>query len=100
MRTVKKTEKMQFVKEGETGKKLQTPAASILDRAQSSEMVVDLKRRLVFPSVAQTKQNPDMVIWSAKDNCLVMVELTVPWESRCEEAMERKTTKYADTNKR
>ncbi|KAH3719052.1 hypothetical protein DPMN_061880 [Dreissena polymorpha] len=36
-RTVKKTGKMQFVKEGETVKKQQTPAASILD----------LKRRLV-----------------------------------------------------
>ena len=95
-RTVKETRKMQFVKEGETIKKQQAQAASILDRAQSWEMVVDLKRRLVFPSVVQTTQRPDMVIWSAKDKCLVMVELTVPWESRCDEAMERKTAKYAD----
>ncbi len=43
-------------------KKQQTPA-SILDRAQSWEMVVDLKRKLVFPSVVQTTQRPDMVIW-------------------------------------
>ena len=95
-RTVKETRKMQFVKEGETIKKQQAQAASILDRAQSWEMAVDLKRRLVFPSVVQTTQRPDMVIWSAKDKCLVMVELTVPWESRCDEAMERKTAKYAD----
>ncbi|KAH3835179.1 hypothetical protein DPMN_108526 [Dreissena polymorpha] len=45
---------MQFVKEGETIKQQQTQAASILDRAQSLEMVVDLKRRLVFPSPDNT----------------------------------------------
>ncbi|KAH3755339.1 hypothetical protein DPMN_190030 [Dreissena polymorpha] len=85
---VNKTGKMQFVKEGETAKKQQTPAASTLDCAQSKEMVVDLKRRLIFPSVAQTTQ--------CLDKCLVMVKLTVHWESRCDEAMERNTAKYAD----
>ena len=29
-------------------------------------------------------------------SCLVMVELTVPWESRCEEAYERKKAKYSE----
>ncbi|KAH3862977.1 hypothetical protein DPMN_025953 [Dreissena polymorpha] len=28
-------------------------------------------------------------IWSTKDKKLVMIELTVPWETRCDEAYER-----------
>lgn len=57
-------------------------------------MSVDLKQKLVFPNIIQTTLRPDIVLWSNKDKCLIMVELTVPWESRCEEAFERKKAKY------
>jgi len=59
-------------------------------------MSVDLKQKLVFPNIIQTTFRPDIVIWSDKDKCLVMVELIVPWESRCEETYERKKAKYSD----
>ena len=39
---------------------------------------------------------PDIVIWSDIDKRLVMVGLTVPWESRCEEAYARKMSKYTE----
>ncbi|XP_063051962.1 major histocompatibility complex class I-related gene protein-like [Engraulis encrasicolus] len=57
-------------------------------------MRVDLGRRLQFPDVVQTTLRPDIVLWSTKDEKLVLVELTVPWEEGCEEAYERKATKY------
>ena len=60
------------------------------------EMTVDLKKKLVFPDVVQTTLRPDIVIWSDIDKRLVMVELTVPWETRCEEAYERKLSKYTE----
>ena len=43
---------------------------------------------------------PDIVLWSETEKKLVVIELTVPWETRCEEAYERKKANYlssADT---
>ena len=87
---------IQFVKEGQKAPKQSQPTNSILDESDKWEMSVDLKQKLVFPNIIQTTLRPDIVIWSDKDKCLVMVELTVPWESRCEEAYERKKAKYSD----
>ena len=36
-----------------------------------------------------------LVMWSAREKCIIIVELSVPWEEGCEEAAERKTSKYA-----
>jgi len=47
-------------------------------------MKVDLGKQLVFPNIIHTAQRPDIVIWSPNDRKLVMVELTVPWETRTE----------------
>ena len=57
-------------------------------------MKVDLRRRLVFPDVIQTTQRPDIVLWSAEDKKIIIIELTVPWEEGCNEAHERKSSKY------
>ena len=58
-------------------------------------MLVDLHRRLKFPSeIAETTLRPDIVIWSKKTKQVVLVELTVPWEERMEEAHEKKKAKY------
>ncbi|XP_069114448.1 uncharacterized protein [Argopecten irradians] len=62
----------------------------ILDGAQNWEMRVDLDRRLGFPDIIQTNLRPDILLWSTQGKKMVMVELTVPWEERCEEAFERK----------
>jgi hypothetical protein len=59
-------------------------------------MAADLGKKLVFPDIVPTALRPDIVLWSNTSKRLVMVELTVPWESRCEDAFERKTAKYAD----
>ena len=87
---------IQFAKEGQTVKKKPLTTPSILDEGEQLEMLVDLKKKVVFPNIVQTTLRPDIVIWSEKNKRLAMIELTVPWESRCEEAFERKTAKYAD----
>ncbi|XP_052238637.1 uncharacterized protein LOC127849934 [Dreissena polymorpha] len=38
----------------------------------------------------------DIVLWSETGKKLVTIELTVPWETRCEEAYERKKEKYIE----
>ena len=43
--------------------------------------------------IAVTNKRPDIVIWSAKTKQAVLLELTVPWEERTEEAYERKNLK-------
>ena len=57
-------------------------------------MKVDTGKQLVFLNIIHTAQRPDIVIWSPNDRKLMMVELTVSWETRCEEAYERKMAKY------
>lgn len=66
----------------------------ILDSSTSWEMQVDHGRRLVFPDVIHTNLCPDIVLWSHKGKKIVMVEFTVPWEERCEEAYQWKKLKY------
>ena len=87
---------IKFVKEGQTAKKARTAATAILDESERWEMKVDLGKQLVFPDIVHTTQRPDIVIWSPKDKKLVMIELTVPWETRCDEAYERKMGKYTE----
>ena len=83
-----------FIKEGQTGKKTKAPTTSIIDETDCWEMKVDLGKQLFFPNIIHTAQRPDIVIWSPNDRKLMMVELTVSWETRCEEAYERKMAKY------
>ena len=59
-------------------------------------MKADLGIQLVFPNIDHTTKRPDIVIWSPNDKTLVIVELTVPWETRCVEAYERKMAKYTE----
>jgi glycerol kinase len=59
-------------------------------------MEVDLSKKLVFPSIDLTNLRSYIVLWSEKEKKLVMIELTVPWETRCEEAYERKKAKYTE----
>ena len=59
-------------------------------------MRVDLGRKLHFPQVVETSLKPDMVIWSEEAKRIMLIVLTVPWEDGCEEASEKKATKYQD----
>ena len=61
------------------------------------EMLVDVGKKLQFPRIiATTSLRPDIVLWSSGTKKVAMVELTVPWEERPEEAHHLKSTKYSD----
>ena len=72
--------------------------SSILGGTTGWNMEVDLGKRasLVFPDVVQTTLSPDIVLWSKTRKKLIVIELTVPWETRCEVAYERKKAKYTE----
>ena len=86
-----------FVKEGQEAKVTSSSSRiGVLATAQSWEMKVDLERKLQFPDVVQTTLRPDIVVWSSHGKKIVVIELTVSWEERCDEAYERKAAKYAE----
>lgn len=69
----------------------------ILSTAGDWKMEADLDKQLRFPEeIAVTTSRPDIVLWSPSTKQVVMLELTVPWEERMEEANERKSTKYQE----
>ena len=83
-----------FVKPDESGKPQPTKKTSILDGTTGRNLEVDLGKKLVLPGIVQTNLRPDIIRWSETGKQLIMIELTVPWETRCEEAYERKKAKY------
>jgi len=88
---------MPFVKEGQTpSRKTKNSHLGILGGASDWEMRVDLGKKLVFPEIVETTLRPDVVLWSSSRKKLVIVELTVPWKTRCLSAHERKREKYDD----
>lgn len=63
------------------------PAATLLSSASYEELQDDLGRQLKFQEyVTPMSLTPDMVLKSSKH--LLLVELTVHWEDRMEEANE------------
>ena len=46
--------------------------------------------------IAVTNYRPDIVLWSQSTRQVILVELTVPWDDRMEEAFESKKAKYQD----
>ena len=73
-----------------------TSSAGILTSARDWQLLVDLEHQLKFPShIAVTTLRPDIVLVSESTKKAVLLELTVPWEDRLEEAFERKLSKYA-----
>ena len=94
-RVSSKLEFISFQKSGEKGTAAAKREHGILSTAADWEMVADIGRRMSFPQqVAVTQSRPDIVLWSAASRQVVMLELTVPWEERVEEANERKRLKY------
>ena len=91
-----KAASIQFVREGEKPPATVTAKPSLLQKAHSWEMKVDLGGRLKFPQFVQTSLRPDVVLWSEESKKIILIELTVPWEEGCELAFERKNAKYQD----
>lgn len=57
-------------------------------------MRADLKKQLKFPEeIAHTSLRPDIVLRSKDTKQVVIMERTVPWEERIEEAYECKLKK-------
>ena len=69
--------------------------ASILSKASDWEMRVDIGKQLQIPTeITITNLRPDLILFSRKQKCLLILELTVPWETRIDENHERKRLKY------
>lgn len=60
-------------------------------------MTVDLDRQPKIPAhITQTMLKPDVILVSESTKQFILLELTVPWEERMEEAQERKRGKYEE----
>ena len=74
-----------------------TQRKCILDGCDDWEMSADLPDWEQYPPVIrETRQRPDIVFHSPTGRRIVMIELTVPYESRIEDAFVYKKEKYKD----
>ncbi len=72
-------------------------SVGLLSTARDWAMTVDLERQLKIPThITQSKLRPDIILVSEATKQLILLELTVPWEERMEEAQERKREKYQE----
>lgn len=86
-----------FVRAGEKPQQHRGQAGGLLATSRDWQLKVDLGRQLKFPeNIAVTTLRPDMVLVSETSRQVVLLELTVPWEDRMEEAFERKRAKYEE----
>lgn len=89
---------IQFVRPGQVASKgPKKEDRGILPSAEDWTLSVDLKKQLKFPQeILDTRLRPDLLLVSQKSKQVVMLELTVPWEDRMEEAFGRKKAKYEE----
>ncbi|RJG08326.1 hypothetical protein D4A39_17560, partial [Alcanivorax profundi] len=86
-----------FIKAGEKPQARPQLTIGLLHKASDWQMQVDLGKQLRFPQhIVKTNLRPDMIVISEVSKQLIMLELTVPWEERIEEANERKRAKYQE----
>ena len=94
-RPVSKCNLISFCKEG--GRSLSSRSSGVLAMANDWCMAADVGSRALFPvHVPVTSLRPDIVLWSNAARVIILIELTVPWESHVAEARERKLTKYSE----
>ena len=90
-------QQIHFIKAGEKSKLQKKSPGGLLATARDWILQVDLERRLKFPqNIYATSLRPDIVLSSESTKQVVLLELTVPWEDRLEEAHERKRAKYQE----
>ncbi|XP_075904972.1 uncharacterized protein LOC142903304 [Nelusetta ayraudi] len=86
-----------FVRAGEQPQSQPKPATGLLTSAVDWDLRVDLGKQLKFlDQITTTSLRPDIVLSSVSSRQVLMLELTVPWEDRIEEANERKRSKYQE----
>jgi hypothetical protein len=92
--------KVRFHRAGERPPRPRRPSpVAILDTATDWQIACDLPAAgdYVFPlAAAVTASRPDIVVWSPKTRQLVMLELTVPNETRVMESQRLKQARYKD----
>ena len=76
-------------------KKKASPAINFVKESQTGESR-SRETACFFQTSSTPHKRPDIVIWSPNAKKLVMVQLTVPGETRCEEAYKRKFAKYTE----
>ncbi|CAC5417465.1 unnamed protein product [Mytilus coruscus] len=82
---------------GESSRNTYSKASGIIATANDWEMQADVGGKTTFPrEILITTLRPDIVLWSRISRQVILVELTVPWETRLEEAHERKLAKYQE----
>lgn len=88
---------MTFIRAGEKPPPLAKTQTGLLGTAKDWQLRVDLCKQLRFPeNIVDTRLRPDIVLYSESSKRVFMLELTVPWEERMEEASNRKKEKYAE----
>ena len=79
------------------GNQRKTPAGGLLATSNDWQMRADVRGQITFPHhIAITNLRPDIVMWSQAKTTVVLIELTVPYEERAEEAHKRKRLKYQE----
>ncbi|XP_071145365.1 uncharacterized protein [Mytilus edulis] len=82
---------------GESSRNTYSKANGILETANDWEMQADVGGKTTFPrEILTTTFRPEIVLWSRISRQVILVELTVPWETRLEEAHERNLAKYQE----
>ena len=78
---------------------LELIAATISSYLQPTERMSSDLTEYCFPQhIAPTTLRPDIVVWDDKKKRLLLVELTVCFESIFDDAAQRKKAKYAELN--
>ena len=73
---------------------------NLLDRADDWECSADLPEWKNYPeTIRESGMRPDVVLYSQSSKQMILIELTVPYESRMDEANIYKTEKYASLAK-
>ncbi|XP_052237748.1 uncharacterized protein LOC127849064 [Dreissena polymorpha] len=83
-----------FVKEGgSASSNNRSTNSGIIASTSDWELMVDLKKLKFPPDVASKTLHPDVLLLSIARMKLVLLDPTVPWEQRMEEALERNKAK-------
>ena len=71
---------------------------NLLGFAKGWQVAADLPNwPAAYPeAIRQKNQKPDLVVWSEEDSHIIMIELSVPYESRIDDQHQFKTRKYED----
>lgn len=90
--------RIESVKAGEEpGSRPRYCSVGLLSTAREWVMTVDFERQLRISShITQNSLRPDIILVSEVRRQLILLELTVPWGERMEEAQEKKRAKYQE----